>query len=197
MSGILNQFRRAPGRILASIFALALAVGAIGVLAVPTVAGGTLHSAAKSSGLADIVVTTTPLDADQIARVAELDGVAAAEGEAVRRGDDSAGIETDLIGLDVGHQTMDVLELTDGRLPADEHEIVTSPGFGEIGDSVVVDDTIVRDRRPRRHAVVVGLGGRLRRPRLGGQPHRRDEPAGDHRRRRRDRRTPGDRGCHP
>ena len=100
MSGILHQFRRAPGRILASIFALALAVGAIGVLAVPTVAGGTLHSAAESSGLADIVVATTPLDADQIARVAALDGVAAAEGEAVLAVTTAAGTETDLIGLD-------------------------------------------------------------------------------------------------
>lgn len=37
MSAMLRQFRRAPGRIIASIFALALAVGAIGVLAIPTI----------------------------------------------------------------------------------------------------------------------------------------------------------------
>jgi len=152
MSGILHQFRRAPGRILASIFALALAVGAIGVLAVPTVAGGTLHSAAERGGLADIIVATTPLDADQIARVAELDGVAAAEGEAVVAVATAAGIETDLIGLDFDAQTMDVLELTDGRMPADGHEIVASPGFGEIGDQMLVDDTSFE---------IVGHGGTL------------------------------------
>ena len=152
MSGILHQFRRAPGRILASIFALALAVGAIGVLAVPTVAGGTLHSAAESSGLADIVVATTLLDADQIARVAALDGVAVAEGEAVLAVTTAAGTETDLIGLDFDQQTMDVIELTAGRMPADVHEIVTSPGFGEIGDLVVVDDTSFE---------IVGHGGTL------------------------------------
>jgi FtsX-like permease family len=151
MSGILHQFRRAPGRILASIFALALAVGAIGVLAVPTIAGGTLHSAAERSGLADIIVATTPLDADQIARIADLDGVVAAEGEAVLAVA-TAGIETDLIGLDVDHQTMDVLDLTDGRMPSDAHEIVTSPGFGTVGDRVVVDDTSFE---------IVGHGGTL------------------------------------
>ncbi|MGB7878170.1 MAG: ABC transporter permease [Ilumatobacteraceae bacterium] len=152
MSGILHQFRRAPGRILASVFALALAVGAIGVLAVPTVAGGTLHSAAERGGLADIVVATTPLDADQIARVAALDGVAAAEGEAVLAVTTAAATETDLIGLDFDQQTMDVIELTAGRMPADGHEIVTSPGFGEVGDRVVVDDTSFE---------IVGNGGTL------------------------------------
>ena len=35
MRSMLRQFRRAPGRIIASVFALALAVGAIGVLAIP------------------------------------------------------------------------------------------------------------------------------------------------------------------
>jgi putative ABC transport system permease protein len=152
MSGILHQFRRAPGRILASIFALALAVGAIGVLAVPTVAGGTLHTAAERGGLADIIVATTPLDADQIARVAELEGVATAEGEAVVAVETAAGTETDLIGLDFDEQTMDVIELTDGRMPAREHEIVTSPGFGAVGDRVVVDDTSFE---------IVGNGGTL------------------------------------
>jgi putative ABC transport system permease protein len=152
MSGILRQFRRAPGRILASIFALALAVGAIGVLAVPTVAGGTLHAAAERDGLADIIVVTTPLDAAQIARVAALDGVGAAEGQVVVAVSTAAGIETDLIGLDIDHQTMDVLHVTDGRMPADVHEIVTSPGFGDIGDRLVVDDTPFE---------IVGHGGTL------------------------------------
>jgi len=133
VSGLLHQFRRAPGRILASVLALALAVGAIGVLAVPTVAGGTLDSAAARAGLADVMVSTSPLDADQIARVARLDGVAAAEGQAVFAVE-TAGVATDLIGLDVDDQTMDVLELTNGRMPAGD-EIVTSPGVGRIESS--------------------------------------------------------------
>ena len=153
MSGLLHQFRRAPGRILASVFALALAVGAIGVLAVPTVAGGTLESAVETDGLADIIVATTPVEADQIARVAALDGVVAAEGQAVLGVETATGVETDLVGLDLQNQTMDVLQLTDGRLPSQPHDIVTTPGFGTVGDRVVVDGDEFR---------IVGHGGTLR-----------------------------------
>ena len=153
MSGFVHQFRRAPGRILASVFALALAVGAVGVLGVPTVAGGTLDAAAERDGLADILVATTPIDADQLARVADLGGVAAAEGQVVVAVETAEGIETQLIGLDLDHQTMDVLQLTGGRLPVEPHEIVTSPGFGAVGDQLVVDDTTLD---------IVGHGGSLR-----------------------------------
>ena len=61
MRSMLRQFWRAPGRILASVIALALSVGAIGVLAVPTVSESTLHEAVGRDGLADIIVDTTPL----------------------------------------------------------------------------------------------------------------------------------------
>ena len=75
MTAMLRQFRRAPGRILASVFALALAVGAIGVLAIPHVSEGSLHAAVGTNGLGDIIVPTTPLDAEQVAAVAALPGV--------------------------------------------------------------------------------------------------------------------------
>ena len=69
MKSLLRQFRRAPGRIIASIFALALAVGAIGVLAIPTISTSTLRDAAAGQGLADILVDTTSLDQDQLAQI--------------------------------------------------------------------------------------------------------------------------------
>ena len=56
MKSMLRQFRRAPGRIAASVLALALAIGAIGVLAVPAVSEGTLHEAVGRDGLGDIIV---------------------------------------------------------------------------------------------------------------------------------------------
>jgi ABC-type proline/glycine betaine transport system ATPase subunit len=68
MSAFIGQVRRAPGRIIASVLALSLAVGAIGVLAIPTVTEGTLHAAVERDGLGDIIVATTPLDAVQVAR---------------------------------------------------------------------------------------------------------------------------------
>ena len=139
MRSLLRQFRRAPGRIVASIIALALAVGAIGVLAIPTVSEGTLHQAVERDGLADVIVDTTPLDAGQLARVNAIEGVARAEGQAttaVRLGD---GFLTRMIGLDLAGQTMDVVNLTAGRLPDGPGEVVTSPSLGAVGASVIAN----------------------------------------------------------
>ena len=139
MRAMLRQFKRAPGRIVASIFALALAIGAIGVLAIPTVSGGTLHDAVERDGLADIVVDTTPLDAGQLDRLNRIDGVLRAEAEssiAVRLGDGSL---SRMIGLDFETQTMDLVQLTAGRLPSAPDEVVTVPSLGAIGDSVTAN----------------------------------------------------------
>ena len=114
---MLRQFRRAPGRIIASVFALALAVGAIGVLAIPTVSRGTLREAAAGQGLADIVIDTTPLDRAQLAEINQIDYVAVAEGETTVAVQMSDGFLTRLVGLDFENQTMDIVQLTAGRLP--------------------------------------------------------------------------------
>ncbi|MFW2333919.1 FtsX-like permease family protein [Ilumatobacter sp.] len=149
---MLRQFRRAPGRIVASVFALALAVGAIGVLAIPTVSEGTLHDAVERDGLADIIVNTTPISAEQLAAVNELDGIVAAEAqstEAVRMGD---GFLTRMIGLDFEDQTMDLVQLSAGRLPRDPDEVITWPSAGSLGDTVVANG---------QRYEVVGHGGTL------------------------------------
>ena len=142
MRSILRQFRRAPGRIIASIFALALAVGAIGVLAIPTVSEGTLHEAVGRDGLADIIVTTTPLDDDQVARIAGLPGVAAAEAEAAVAIRTDDGFLTRMVGLDFADQTMDVLQLSAGELPDAPNEVIGWPDAGAIGDQIAVDGTL-------------------------------------------------------
>lgn len=139
MRSILRQFRRAPGRILASIVALALAIGAIGVLAVPAVSEGTLHDAVGRDGLADIIVDTTPLDADRLAEIEALPDVAAAEGQAIAAVELDDGFQTRIIGLDFDGQTMDLVQLDAGRLPVDTDEVVTTPAIGSIGSTVVAD----------------------------------------------------------
>jgi len=141
MRSMLRQFRRAPGRILASVIALALAIGAIGVLAVPAVSENTLHEAVSRDGLADIIVDTTPLDPDQIAEVAVITGVSAAEGQAIAAVELDDGLQTRLIGLDFDGQTMDLVQLDAGRLPTASDEVVTTPALGAIGDGVVADGT--------------------------------------------------------
>jgi putative ABC transport system permease protein len=139
MGSILRQFRRAPARITASVFAMALAVGAIGVLAVPTVSTRTLHETADRDGLADIIVSTSPLSPEQVAGIEEIDDVAAAEGEAALAVVTDGGSETALVGLDLVGQTMDVLQIVAGRAPTGAHEVVTGPALGAIGDTVVAN----------------------------------------------------------
>ena len=139
MSSMLRQFRRAPGRILASVFALALAVGAIGVLAIPTISRGTLREAAEGQGLADIIVDTTPLDRHQLAQVNEIDNVVAAEGEATIAVELSDGFLTRMVGLAFDGQTMDVVRLDAGRLPAAPDEVVASESLGAIGTDVIAN----------------------------------------------------------
>lgn len=139
MRSMLRQFRRAPGRIVASVLALALAVGAIGVLAIPNVSEGTLHEAVGRDGLADVIIDTTPLDADQLARIGALDGIERAEAQstaAVRLED---GFLTRMIGLDFEHQSMDVVQLSAGRLPSSPTEVVATPALGPVGGTLVAN----------------------------------------------------------
>lgn len=140
MKAMLRQFRRAPGRIIASIIAMALAVGAIGVLAIPSVSEGTLHEAVGRDGLADLIVNTSPLDAGTVAAIDDLDGVARAEGQAIAAVELESGFLTRLIGLEFEGQTMDLVQLSAGRLPASADEVVATPALGGIGDTVVAND---------------------------------------------------------
>lgn len=153
---MLRQFGRAPGRIVASIFALTLAVAAMGVLAIPTVSEGTLHETAERDGLADILVDTTALRTEQLDAVAVLDGVAAVEGQtivAATLADGTAdGTRTRVVGLDVPNNTMDRLALTDGRPPTGADEAVVPDGLATVGEALVVDG---------RELVVVGTGDTL------------------------------------
>lgn len=138
MSAMLRRFRRAPGRILASVFALTLAVGAIGVLAIPHVSASSLHAAVGRDGLGDIIVPTTPLDADQIERIRGLPNVVAAEGErvvAVPIGDETG----HLIGL-ARDRTMDLVQLSEGRAASAPAEVVVSPGVAAIGSELTFGD---------------------------------------------------------
>ena len=152
MKSMLRQFRRAPGRILASVFALALAIGAIGVLAIPTISSGTLKEAAEGQGLANIIVDTTSLDDSQLALINQIDNVAAAEGETTVAVELSDGFLTTLIGLDFGSQTMDVLQLSDGRLPTAPDEVVASESLGALGQHLIANGASYE---------IVGHGGTL------------------------------------
>jgi putative ABC transport system permease protein len=150
VSAFLRQFRRAPGRILASIFALALAVGAVGVLAVPAVASSSLSAAAERDGLGDIVVETMPLDRSQLHEITGLDNVVAAEAQA------SVPVEWNaeqirLVGL-ATDRTMDLVDIAEGRAAEASTEVVSQKGLAQVGDTVEVGGTTFD---------VVGVGSTL------------------------------------
>ncbi len=145
MSAFFGQVRRAPGRILASVLALSLAVGAIGVLAIPTITEGSLHAAVERDGLGDIIVATTPLDDVQVAQLTDIPNVTAVSASAVvaatldgDRGADGAGDDAvRLVGL-APDRRLDALRLDAGRAPSEPGEVVASPGLAEVGDRLAV-----------------------------------------------------------
>jgi putative ABC transport system permease protein len=140
MRAALRQFRRAPARIIASIFALSLAIGAVGVLAVPAVARQPLRDVAERDGLADLVINTTPLDSDQLAAIAAINGVATAEGSTAAQVDMGDGDVT-VVGMQLTDQRIDRLRVVDGRLPVNDRETLASPGFHMVGDDVTFADS--------------------------------------------------------
>lgn len=152
MRSMLREFRRAPARIAASVLALALAVGAIGVMAIPAVSEATLHEAVDRDGLADIIVNTTPMSAALSREIDAIDGVAAAEGQALAAVRLADGRDSVLLGLDFENQTMDRLHLTAGRLPVAGDEVVATPDQGSLGSVVQIDG---------RPLEIVGHGGTL------------------------------------
>ncbi len=135
-----RQFRRAPARIVASVFALSLAIGAVGVTAIPAVARQPLRDVATRDGLADLVISTTALDAGQVAALATIRGVARVEASTSAVVDLGDG-DVVVVGMQLVDQQIDRLHVVDGRQPATDQEALASPGFHAIGDTVTVGVT--------------------------------------------------------
>ncbi|MEM7286607.1 MAG: ABC transporter permease [Actinomycetota bacterium] len=135
MMGLLRTMRRAPARLLASVVAIALAVGAIGVFAVPGVAAGTLRDLAADDRLAHVAVDVTG-DVD----VADLDlpGVDAFELRDVGIVDTADHDQLRIVGVSAEDQQINLLRPVEGRLPG-AGEAVVSDGVAAIGDTVAVN----------------------------------------------------------
>ncbi|MCP3938622.1 MAG: hypothetical protein GY708_25010, partial [Actinomycetia bacterium] len=144
MSSLAQSLRRAPARIIASVLAIALAVGAIGVFAVPDVAANSLRELAVEDRLAHVAADTSTLESAQGLTV---DGAETLEGR-VSRTVTTDGVDIRMIGVDFAHQSINVVQPDLGRLPG-AGEILVSEGVAGIGDTVVVADTPLE---------VVGIG---------------------------------------
>ncbi len=146
MTRFLREVRRAPVRIMTSVFALALAVGAIGVFAIPTVSTSSLRDAAERDGVPDVILSTTAIaDVSVVESLETIDGVDAVESQrylAVTVGGDSAGDlagdTVDVLGLELGTQTMDVVRVESGRLPTAVGEVLVTPGTAPVGTTVEI-----------------------------------------------------------
>jgi len=141
MRQLLREVRRAPMRILTSVFALALAVGAMGVFAIPTVSTSSLRDAAERDGVPDVVLTTTDTgDRSVIETISDLDSVVIAEPQVVHTfavsGSDTS---VDVVGVAFDTQTMDLIQLETGRLPTEAGDVVVTPGTASLGDVVALD----------------------------------------------------------
>ncbi|MEO1055747.1 MAG: FtsX-like permease family protein [Actinomycetota bacterium] len=166
MSGMLRELRRAPARILTSVLALALAIGAIGVLAVPAVAASSLRAAGERDQIPQLVLTTTELGDDALAALAaeyeQRDDVIALEGQMATAIDvPDAGV-VEVVGVDIGNQRVDVIDLDTGRLPATSGEVIASTRLVEAAD-VAVGDSIALANAGSNGAAsttidVVGIG---------------------------------------
>ncbi len=133
MIAFIRTMGRARGRIIASVAAIALAVGAIGVFAVPGVASGTLRDLAQQDRLAHVAVDVVgEVDVD----AADLSGVAALEERRMGPVDSDLG-RLHLVGIATDSQ-VNVVSPNLGRLPVDG-EAVVSDGIAKIGDVVTID----------------------------------------------------------
>ena len=155
-----REFRRAPARIVTSVVALALALGAMGVFAIPTVASSSLRDTVASDRMANLTISTTDGGAvDVVAIARSVDGVDDVRGEVIV----SVGVGTvdpgdallPVVGRDLTDRSVDAITVSAGRLPTVDDEVLVTAGVAELGDTLVVTTP---DGRPL-DLDVVGVGG--------------------------------------
>ena len=138
---IRGDLRRHPGKSLLVVGTLALAIASFAIVAVPGLLNAAMQSQVRQARLFDVAVATRDLDlsSQQLAALGHLPNVAAFE-PAVDYSAVAASASTGssqnavLWGVNVGHQTVDVFDITGGRLPkgaeilADEGSVSPSAG---------------------------------------------------------------------
>jgi len=160
MSHLVSEIRRAPARIIVSVFALALAIGAIGVFAIPTVASSSLRDTAESDNLADVVIGTNDtgelnVDAllDSIDNVQAVDTQIETDVALIAEAPDGPLLK--LIGFEVETQQIDLVHAESGRLPDGWGEVLVSDGVAAIGTTLPV----IGHGGDPVDLTVVGIGG--------------------------------------
>jgi putative ABC transport system permease protein len=155
MRQMLREIRRAPARIVTSVAALALAVGAIGVFAIPSVASNSIRSTVETDRLSNIVLSITDSGATDVEQVVGgAVNVASFDGQVLADVGVGGRSTMPVVGIDPADQDVDIVSVTDGRLATAPGEIVVADGVAEPGDSVVV--TVPDGRHVELRVVGVG-----------------------------------------
>lgn len=139
MRQIFREFRRAPARIAASIAALALALGAMGVFAIPSVASSSLRDSVTSDRMANLVLDTTDTGGVDVVRslrtIPGVDDVLAQVVVEVGTGERET---LPIVGRDLTDDRIDIVTAAAGGLPNARDEILVSDGVASVGDVLVV-----------------------------------------------------------
>lgn len=153
---VIRTVQRAPGRILTSVLALALAVAAIGVFAIPAVATSSLRDAAERDGVANVIVGTTDSGMVPVIDVLSgIDNVDHVEPQIVVEAPLADHGAITVVGLQLGEQQIDIVRPVAGKLPDQPTEALVPEGTLPIGESIDVID--VEGRIVTFD--VVGIGG--------------------------------------
>jgi putative ABC transport system permease protein len=156
MRQMFREFRRAPARIVTSVVALALALGAIGVFAIPAVASSSLREAVRADRMANVVLDTTDTgSADVVTPLASVAGVEDVLPQVVIDVGIGDGTLLPVVGRDLSVRDIDAIGLDTGRLPTSDLEVVVGAGLADVGDVIAVTDV----SGTVRELSVVGVGG--------------------------------------
>ena len=138
MKTVVRELRRAPARVIATVFSVALALAAIGVLATPEVARSTLDADAKADHVAHVTASTTPIT--DVPTAESVDGADVIEGRVVGTAELTSGEQVTVVGGDWTTTEVDMVSPTEGRLPRSDGEVVVSVGVAAVGDLVELPD---------------------------------------------------------
>ncbi|MCO5322276.1 MAG: ABC transporter permease [Microthrixaceae bacterium] len=137
MRSALREMRRAPLRVAASTLAIALAIAAMGIFAIPSMASNTLRDIAAADLAAHLQLTTTPFDATTLrAEIEQMDGVEAVElgtTGTVTFGSGGTGGEGVRVESYPESSSVNRIRLGEGRMPRDAGEVLVSPGVAPLG----------------------------------------------------------------
>ena len=145
-----RDLRRARGRTITCVIALALAIGTIGVFAVPSVARTSLRRLAARDHMAQLTVDSTPIP--NVAALADVRGVEEITTRVVGTERLTDGDDVKVVGMDFADAAVDRVTPRTGRLPAAPGEAIVSPDVAHALDgrtTVRVDGATLR---------VVGVG---------------------------------------